>query len=81
MAASYTELLTAVVKPLLGAPDALVVAETRNKHAVRLDFEVDPDDVGRMIGKGGGNIRAIRAVLDFAAAQNDQRVVAELKEA
>ena len=34
-----------------------------------------------MIGKGGGTIRAIRTLLEFAAARNDDRVVVELKDA
>jgi len=78
---TYADVLAQVVRPLLTAPDALTIEEVRTKNAVRLDFAVAADDGGRMIGKGGGTIRAIRTLLEFAAARNDDRVVVELKDA
>ena len=74
----YTALLDTVVRPLLTAPDAFSATQARNKNGVLLEFTVDSADTGRVIGKGGATIRAIRTTCEFAANANDDRISVEL---
>ena len=79
-AISYAEALTEVIRPLLSNPDELEVFEARNKNSVALEFVVDEADAGRVIGKGGATIRAIRQTLQFAGSKNDDRLSVELRD-
>ena len=78
---TYADALAEVVRPLLSTPDALEVFETRNKNTVELEFSVEPNDAGRVIGKGGATIRAIRQTIQFAGTKNDDRLSVELRDA
>ena len=78
---TYADALAEVVRPLLSAPDALEIFETRNKNSVSLEFTVESNDAGRVIGKGGATIRAIRNTIQFAATKNDDRLSVELRDA
>lgn len=65
----YAALVRFLVQPFLEAPDSLRVdceiSPTRGKVLVRLAFE--GADKGRVFGRGGRNIQAVRAVLTAAA--------------
>ncbi|MFT6399758.1 MAG: putative RNA-binding protein YlqC (UPF0109 family) [Bradymonadia bacterium] len=78
---TYTEALAEVIRPLLSQPESLEVFEARNKNAVALEFVVEQSDAGRVIGKGGATIRAIRETIQFAGSKNDDRLSVELRDA
>lgn len=78
---TYADVLTEVIRPLLSTPDALEVFETRNKNSVALEFVVERNDAGRVIGKGGATIRAIRQTIQFVGTKNDDRLSVELRDA
>ncbi|UBF27621.1 KH domain-containing protein [Kovacikia minuta CCNUW1] len=65
----YIGLVKFLVKPFLETPDSLSidceVSHTKSKVWVRLAFE--SSDKGRVFGRGGRNIQAIRSVLEGAA--------------
>jgi predicted RNA-binding protein YlqC (UPF0109 family) len=48
---------------------------------VALEFVVEQSDAGRVIGKGGATIRAIRETIQFAGSKNDDRLSVELRDA
>lgn len=66
---NYAELVKFLVKPFLELPESLKidceVSPSKAKVWVRLAFE--GSDKGRVFGRGGRNIQAIRAVLEAAA--------------
>jgi uncharacterized protein len=68
-APDYAALVRFLVEPFLELPDSLrvdcEVSPARGKVLVRLAFE--SADKGRVFGRGGRNIQAIRAVLEAAA--------------
>lgn len=43
-----------------------------------LELSVAPDDLGRVIGRGGKTAKAIRAVLDAAARRQGKRAVLDI---
>jgi len=64
----------------VGDPDAVVVDEVQNGSIVRLRLSVAPEDVGKVIGKGGRTVRAIRDVVRAAATREGVSVTVEIVE-
>lgn len=62
-----------VVKSLVGNPDAVSVARTIDEKGVLLELSVDPEDLGRVIGKRGGTAQSIRTLLRALGTKNDAR--------
>ena len=44
----------------------------------RSELKVDPDDMGKVIGKQGRIAKAIRAMVKAAASKTDKKVVVEI---
>ncbi|NLC25350.1 MAG: KH domain-containing protein [Fastidiosipila sp.] len=74
------ELLTTVVKPLLHHPEELQIEESRQGRKVRLEVKVDPDDMGRIIGKGGKRANAVRSVMKAKGTIDGVRVIVDIVE-
>jgi uncharacterized protein len=72
------ELVEYVVKGLVDQPDQVVVTETRRGGNVTLELKVAPDDMGRVIGKGGRVANAIRSLLRVMATKDSTRVTLEI---
>lgn len=72
------ELLKTLVCYLVEKPEAVVVREAVSQGTVVLTVQVAPDDVGRVIGRQGRVIRALRAVVRAAAARAGRRVAVEI---
>lgn len=73
MAANLKGLTTELAKALVDAPDEVDCYATEDGDYVRLELEVAEDDLGRVIGRGGRTARALRTVLNAAAAKDDLR--------
>ncbi len=74
----YTELVEYVVKSLVDDPESVAVEESRDAGQVVLELRVAEPDMGRVIGKSGRVINAIRAIVQIAAAKKGERVSLEL---
>jgi predicted RNA-binding protein YlqC (UPF0109 family) len=57
--------------------DVRVEAVERDRSTV-LELSVAPDDLGRVIGRGGRTAKAFRTVLDFAARRGGRRAVLDI---
>ncbi len=57
-----------IVTSLVGEPDAVEVEEFDEGRIVRLEVRVGASDMGRIIGREGRTVKAIRSIL-FAAGQ------------
>lgn len=62
-----------VVKALVGNPEAVSVERTIDEKGVLLALTVDPEDLGRVIGKRGGTAQSIRTLLRALGTKNDAR--------
>lgn len=62
-----------VVKALVGNPDAVSIERTIDEKGVLLELTVDPEDLGRVIGKRGGTAQSIRTLLRALGTKNDAR--------
>ena len=69
-----------VVKGLVDRPDAVSVTPAEHQGLTTYELRVHPTDVGKVIGKQGATIHAIRALLQVASARKGQRCGLEIVE-
>ena len=62
-----------VVKSLVNNPDAVQIERRIDEKGVLLELTVDPEDLGRVIGKRGGTAQSIRTLLRALGTKNDAR--------
>ncbi len=68
------ELLTFIVSGLVDNPDEVLIAERRRGDLTILEMAVAGEDQGRIIGKNGKNINAIRQIMSAAALSRGGRL-------
>lgn len=74
----YKDLVEYVVKNLVDYPDAVEVTEVEEPSVILLEVSVNPDDMGRLIGKRGRVINAIRTLTKVQAERAGKRISVEL---
>lgn len=62
-----------IVKSLVGNPDAVKVDRRIDEKGVLLELTVDPEDLGRVIGKRGSTAQSLRSLLRALGTKNDAR--------
>ena len=62
-----------IVKTLVNNPDKVVVERKIDEKGVLLSLTVDPDDIGRVIGKRGATAQSIRTLLRALGTKNNAR--------
>lgn len=62
-----------IVKSLVGNPDAVQVERRIDEKGVLLELTVDPEDLGRVIGKRGATAQSLRTLLRALGTKNDAR--------
>ena len=62
-----------VVKALVGHPEDVVVERLIDEKGVLLTLTVNPEDLGRVIGKRGGTAQSLRTLLRALGTKNDAR--------
>ena len=62
-----------IVKTLVNNPDKVSINRTIDEKGVLLSLEVDPEDVGRIIGRRGATAQSIRTLLRALGTKNDAR--------
>ena len=62
-----------VVKSLVSKPDAVQVERRIDEKGVLLELTVDPEDLGRVIGKRGATAQSLRTLLRALGTKNDAR--------
>lgn len=62
-----------IVKSLVGKPEAVRVERRIDEKGVLLELTVDPEDLGRVIGKRGATAQSLRTLLRALGTKNDAR--------
>ena len=62
-----------IAKTLVENPDSVVVERTIDERGVLLQLHVAPEDLGRVIGRGGSTAKSIRTLLRALSVKNDAR--------
>ena len=73
-----TELLEELARRLVDEPDAVRVESVEEDGELVLRLHVAPDDVGKVIGRQGRIVRALRTVVRASAGRGDRRVQLEI---
>ena len=73
MATSDQQFVEYIVKTLVNNPDKVAVDRKIDEKGVLLSLTVDPEDVGRVIGKRGATAQSIRTLLRALGTKNDAR--------
>lgn len=74
------EAVEKIVTALVGAPEAVEVSEFADGKNVRIEVRVADSDMGRMIGREGRTVKAIRSLLYAAGQKHGKRFMLDLVE-
>ena len=75
------DVLTDMAKAIVEKPDSVSVTEAAGEDGeVLLTLSVDPDDMGKVIGRHGRIAKALRTILKAAATSVDQKVTVEIED-
>lgn len=76
------QLIEYIVSNIVNHPESVTITEeqTEDKEATKYLIKVDPEDVGRVIGKEGKVIKSIRQIVRIAAIQKGTRAIVDLLE-
>ena len=72
------ELVKYIAQSLVEKPDAVDVREVENEDSIVIELRVDPDDMGKVIGKQGRIAKAIRTVVKAASVKTPKPVFVEI---
>ena len=76
--ADLENLVLVLARSLVEDPDKVEVSGTESDSRVELEIRVAPEDMGKIIGRGGRTIRAIRTVAKAASVRVGKRVSVEV---
>lgn len=74
----FRELVETIIKSLVNDPASVEVKELEGSASIVLEIRVAEGDVGRIIGRNGRVINAIRTIMQSLAAKEDKRVTIEV---
>src|SRR5437879_13849776 len=69
-----------IAKALVDHPEAVQVRQIEGERAIVIEVKVAPDDVGKIIGKQGRIVNALRTVVKAAAVRTGKRVPVETRQ-
>jgi predicted RNA-binding protein YlqC (UPF0109 family) len=75
---SLKELVEFIAKSIVDDPSQVHVSEIEGEASVILELRVGPEDMGRVIGKGGRTANAMRTLVKVLAAKQGKRVTLEI---
>jgi predicted RNA-binding protein YlqC (UPF0109 family) len=74
------ELVELIAKALVDKPEAVAVKAVAGEQVCVLELQVDPTDLGKVIGKKGRTAKSIRALLGAAGMKLKKRYTLEILE-
>jgi predicted RNA-binding protein YlqC (UPF0109 family) len=74
------EIIETIVQALVDQPDRVIVKEIGGAHTSILELKVAKADIGKVIGKQGRTVGALRTILSAASAKVNKRLVLEVLE-
>ena len=72
------ELVKYIAASLVDKPEAIDVREVENEDSIVIELRVDPDDMGKVIGKQGRIAKAVRTIVKAASAKSSKPVFVEI---
>ena len=72
------ELIELIIKGIVDNPDKVEINEIIGEKSSIFEVRVDPNDIGKVIGRQGRNIKSIRTIVNAAAQKDNKRVIIEI---
>jgi predicted RNA-binding protein YlqC (UPF0109 family) len=72
------ELIELIIKGIVDKPDKIEISQVVGENTLIFEVKVDPDDIGKVIGRQGRNIKSIRTIINAAAQKDNKRVIIEI---
>lgn len=72
------DLLETIIKEIVDVPDQVNIEEIEENGIVTFMISVAPEDMGKVIGKGGKIIKAIRNIMKIKAIKEQKRIMVNL---
>jgi predicted RNA-binding protein YlqC (UPF0109 family) len=76
--AGMKELLEYLAKALVDKPESVEVTSVEGEKSVILQLRVDPEDVGKVIGKRGRIAQALRTLVKASATKEGRNAIVEI---
>jgi hypothetical protein len=77
---SLKELIEFIARALVDNPDEVSVSEISGEQTIVLELRVAKEDLGKVIGKQGRTVKAMRAILSAASSKLRKRADLEILE-
>jgi predicted RNA-binding protein YlqC (UPF0109 family) len=77
---SMQALIETIAKALVDKPDAVEVVEVEGEKTTVIELKVAKEDLGKVIGKQGRTVRALRTILSAASTKIRKPSVLEILE-
>jgi predicted RNA-binding protein YlqC (UPF0109 family) len=72
------ELLEYLARALVDKPDSVEVTTVEGEKSIILQLRVDPEDVGKVIGKKGRIAQAMRTLIKASATKEGRNAIVEI---
>ncbi|RMF93602.1 MAG: KH domain-containing protein [Nitrospinota bacterium] len=73
-------LVEQMVRAIVDHPEAVDVKEVATEHTTIIEVRVAREDVGKVIGRQGRNVQAMRTILTAVGAKDNRKVTLEIIE-
>ena len=71
----FEELIESLILPLVAYPnDVQIIDKSHDDNNLEFQVKVNPNDLGRVIGKGGSLAKAIRTILYAGASKEGKKI-------
>ena len=77
---SIQALIEYVAASLVGDTKSVKVEQSDKENYIVMELTVNPDDLGKVIGKNGQTARAIRTLVNAAASKAGEKIIFEIRE-
>ncbi len=74
------ELIAHIAQELVDHPDEVEVTSDESGEAAEYHLRVDPDDLGKVIGRRGRTASALRSIISASALKNNTKASLEILE-
>jgi predicted RNA-binding protein YlqC (UPF0109 family) len=77
---SIQAMIEYVATSLVGDAKSVKVEQAARENYIVMELSVSPDDLGKVIGKNGQTVRAIRTLVNAAASKAGEKIIFEIRE-
>ena len=80
MTPSIRDVIETIAKALADAPQRIAVTETEHRDMTLIEVTAAPPDVGKLIGRQGRTIQAMRTLANVAGEKLGKKVTLEVRD-